>query len=800
MALRTRDATPATSVRPGGGTIAAGAVRLVARAELRTRWHGLVALGMLFGLVGGVVLGAVVVADRTATAYARLAADVGLADAQVLLPAARSTVFEAVPDLPGVVESWTPVAWVAQINTPAVRFVSVSAGPKHPRDLMHPVVIDGREPRNDAPDEVLAGEPVAAELGLRPGDEVILRLLLADEIARFAQGFGEPDGGFARVRVVGIARAPAWAEPLTGLLTTPAFARKHVDDVSMRAVFVRLRSTDPTARDAFAAGLVAAYAADPNESPLDPFLRPTPTFPTSSIDPTVRAAQAVLVGGLAVFGVVVGLGGLLVVAQGLLRHHGARYAAQRVERVLGLTLVERALARMLAGSVGALVAGATGAAVALAAGLQGPLGSQARFEPDPGFRPLWTVALLGGAGLALLFAVLTAGAAALAAARRRPVPPLPHVGHVLLRRPSVLVGLGLAWRGPGSGTRTVLTVAGLVAAVAGIVATLAFGASLERLVETPERYGKTSDLTVVDAREADVAELVADRRVAALDVVTTVPATFGADAAPLPLVAVTQRKGALPVETVTGRPPRAPGEIAVGPRTAERLGIGVGDGVDVRPVTGPPVRLEVTGIVVYRGEAGATLGEGGLVVPEQLQALSTGARPSVNAYVLAAPERAAILFRELSSRLEVYHTPTPPEIRNLADLLRLPELLALVLAVAGGAAVVHVLLGAGRRHGRDLAVLAVLGATPGQVRTTLAVMATATVLPTVLVGVPIGLGVARVLWWEVATSTGVAGDLAVPVALLVALGPFLLAGALLATVVPAMRVVRTPPAAVLAGE
>ena len=129
----------------------------------------------------------------------------------------------------------------------------------------------------------------------------------------------------------------------------------------------------------------------------------------------------------------------------------------------------------------------------------------------------------------------------------------------------------------------------------------------------------------------------------------------------------------------------------------------------------------------------------------------------------------------------------------------LPEVLALVLAAVGGAAVVHVLLATGRRHGRDLAVLTVLGATPGQVRATLAVAALATVLPAVLVGVPVGLGVARIVWWEIATSTGVGGDVAVPVAVLVAIGPGLLVGALLAAAVPAARAVRTPPATVLAG-
>ena len=780
-----------------------GAVGLVARAELRTGWRGLVALGLLFGLVGGIVLGTVAVADRTVTAYERLAAATGLADAQVLLPAAHETVFDQVPSMPGVTASWTPVAWIAQINTPAVRFVSLSGGPGHPAGLAEPVVVAGRAPRDDAANEILVSEPTAADLDLHVGDEVILRLLLAQEIARFSQGFGQPDGGFARVTVVGVARAPAWADPVTDLIVTPAFARKHAADVSARGVFVRLASTAPAARDAFAAALADAYAADPDTSPLDGLLRPQPAFPTSGVDPTVRAAQAVLLAGLVVFGVVVGLGGLLVVAQGLLRHHGGRRHVQRIERALGMTLVERAVARVLAGGVGALAAGVAGATVALASGLVEPLGSQARYEPAPGFRAPWAVALGGGLALALMFVAMTAVAAALVARPRRPVPPAPSSGHAPLGRwPAVLAGVGLAWHGPRStgGVRTAATVAGLGLAVVAIVAAVTFQASLQRLVDTPERYGLTSDLTIVDAREPDVAELVADRRVAALDVVTSVPATFGDDARPLRLLSVEHRKGALPVETVAGRPAERLGEIALGPRTADRLGLGVGDSVAVRPVSGPPVALRVAGIVVYRGDSDDPLGEGGVVVPGQLRALATGAQPFVNAYLLATPGRADFLFRELSSRLEVHGTATPLEIRNLGDLLMLPEVLALVLAAVGGAAVVHVLLATGRRHGRDLAVLTVLGATPGQVRATLAVAALATVLPAVLVGVPVGLGVARIVWWEIATSTGVGGDVAVPVAVLVAIGPGLLVGALLAAAVPAARAVRTPPATVLAGE
>ncbi len=180
--------------------------------------------------------------------------------------------------------------------------------------------------------------------------------------------------------------------------------------------------------------------------------------------------------------------------------------------------------------------------------------------------------------------------------------------------------------------------------------------------------------------------------------------------------------------------------------------------------------LLVTGIVVVQAATPGALGEVGLVTPLQLDDLTPG-EPAVTAEVLAAPGQARPLIDELSSRLEVRPSAVPEEVRNLAELLFLPELLALVLVAVAGAALVHTLLGAGRRHRRDLAVLAVLGATPGQVRGTLAVAAAATVLPALVIGVPLGLGLARVLWWETATGVGVAGDLAVPIVLVAAIGP-----------------------------
>jgi hypothetical protein len=49
-----------------------GTVLLRLRADLRTRWRGLLGLALLLGLIGGVALTAAAGARRTDTAYSRL--------------------------------------------------------------------------------------------------------------------------------------------------------------------------------------------------------------------------------------------------------------------------------------------------------------------------------------------------------------------------------------------------------------------------------------------------------------------------------------------------------------------------------------------------------------------------------------------------------------------------------------------------------------------------------------------------------------------------------------------------------
>jgi len=373
--------------------VAWAAVRAVAATERRTGLRALLLFGVLFGLVAGLVLGTVALGARTAGAYPRLTDAVDLDDVRVQVPVDQPGLVAAVPTLPDVRTAWMTYGWVARVEGPALRFVSLGAGLDQPPDLVRPVVVEGRAPAPDAADEVMISEPLAEASDLRVGTAVTVRILTLDQIARFGSGVGDPKGPILRLWVVGIARMPAWGGPLSEALTSPAFAQRYRGTAASRPAFVRLDDT-PGAADRFAQAYAAAAAEAP-PSQLAALLPPRVYRPRADGDPAARAAERILVVGLTIFAAVLAAGGLLVVGQGLLRHHAAHRASQEVERALGLTPGERVAARLGAAAPAAVVAAVLAGAIGMAAGTLQPLGSQARFEPEPGFRAPWEVAVGG---------------------------------------------------------------------------------------------------------------------------------------------------------------------------------------------------------------------------------------------------------------------------------------------------------------------------------------------------------------------------------------------------------------------
>jgi putative ABC transport system permease protein len=754
--------------------VAWGAVAAVAAAERRIGMRALLLFGIVFGLFSGLVLGTAVLAERTASAYPRLADAVGLDDVRLQVPADQPELAAAVPGMPGLRTAWLSYGWVVRIEGAALRFVSLGAGGDHPPDLVHPVVVEGRAPAPDAADEIMVSEPLAEQSDLRVGTFVTVRMLTLDQISRFGSGVGEPQGPILRLYVVGIARMPAWGGPLSEVLASPAFAQRYAGIATSRPAFLRLDDA-PGSAAAFMSAFAAASAAAP-PSTAAAYLPPQLQQPRVEGDPAAGAAERTLIVGLSIFAAALAMGGLAVVGQGLLRHHAAYRAAQSVERALGLTGGERVAARLLAAAPAALVAALIAAASAMAAGSLEPLGSQARFEPDPGFRAPWLLAVGGALATVVVFSALVAGAVALAGPRTRAatVLPRPRGPAWSVLGPETLVGLRLALRGHG---RAVVVSAVAAVAVAEIVAALAFGSGIAALSTDPARAGQAADMTLEDPQESDVARLVGDPRVSALAVTRWVTATL-ADGGALPVQASTPRKGDVQSGLVTGRLPDGPTEIALSPRVAARRGLNVGDVVTLLNRNDRPQPFTVTGIAAAVDEDGH-LGTSNVVTDAALGGLAR-TDPLVRAEIVAAPGQARPLAAQLGRSLEILPRATPPEVRNLADLGRLPEILAAALALVVGTVMAHTLVTAARRHTREMAVLAAVGATPWQIRGTLAVLGVAIVAPALVLGIPLGLAAARLLWWQVATSIGVAGDLTMPVGLLVVAVPavLLLAAAL----------------------
>jgi hypothetical protein len=334
------------------------------------------------------------------------------------------------------------------------------------------------------------------------------------------------------------------------------------------------------------------------------------------------------------------------------------------------------------------------------------------------------------------------------------------------------------------------TLAGVVLGVTGVVATATFATSLAEVQDDPAAYGWHADFSVVDAKEPDVARLVADDDVTDVDLVSET--TVLVDGQPAPAYATQSRKGALPWTVVSGRLPRRDGEVALGPQLAGRLGVVAGDRVPVGAERRPGT---VVGVVQLPALAGERLGSSVLLTPSAL-AGTAESQPLLNAFVRAGGDAQD----RYAADLELTPAGPPAEVANLAGLGRLPAALQGLLALVAAVALGHALVLTARRRGRDVGVLRSLGFTPRQVGGTLLTMAGTTVAVGLLAGVPLGLALGRLAWNETAAALGLATGVHLPLAALLALVPTALVGAALVAAVPARQAARLSPATALRAE
>jgi hypothetical protein len=378
---------------------------------------------------------------------------------------------------------------------------------------------------------------------------------------------------------------------------------------------------------------------------------------------------------------------------------------------------------------------------------------------------------------------------------------------------------------PGQGRTAVpvrATLAGALIGLAAVATAVTFGVSLDRLVSTPELYGRTWD-AVVDAQFGALPQATAERELRAdTDVAAFTGGFYGeAEVGGHAVTAIGLDNGLVGPSLVEGRGPRADDEVVLGTSTLRRVNGRLGGTVYVSlGTTGR--RMTVVGRAVFPG-----LGRGGFPqtglgdgVWTTANALAPpadpelGEEPYFNFYLVrlrdGAPATAgrAVADRlvELSCGVEcaepaaALRLQEPAEIATLRRVRWTPTVLAALLAVLAVATLAQTLVTSIRRRRRDLAVLKTLGFLRSQVSATVAWQASTLAVLATLLGVPLGVVIGRLAWRTLGEELGIVPDPATPALALALALPVTLVLANLMAVVPGLMAGRVQPAVALRSE
>jgi hypothetical protein len=777
-----------------------------------------VALAVLTGVAGGVVLTTVAGARRSSTAYERFRHDTLAADIDIAPSIPDPARFDAVARLPQV-EAMTRTAYPfirpkGSGLYPYLEFLAVvGTDAKFGTAIDRPRVIEGRMPDPARAGEVAVIKRFAAERGLLVGDRVTFESYAPEQVeALFGSGdAGEPAGPLVTLTVTGIVDAPDFlSESLATFqpraFLSPAFYLEHRARIGVYPGGARARLRRGEKDVAAVVESVRRIYADDPELELQP---------ASEIGNKIDDSLRVLVVALLLCGAAAGVAGAVAVGQALARHLAQSLEDQPSLAALGMGPRQR-IAALTAAVLPVAGAGALLSVIlAIAASPLMPVGLARRAEPDRGVSIDGTVLGLGFLGIALtgtLLAVLVAWRASAAApfarasdesARARPSALLRFVNAAGLS-PAGTTGLRMALE-PGRGRAAVpvrSALAGIVFGVVGLVAVVVFAASLTAVVDTPERYGFPWDAVIAgfsgDVVEEHRRDLTADPSIRDLGTITSSLAQIENE--DINIYAFETFKGSVAPTLLAGRMAARSDEVVLGTGTLRAAGADVGDTVTM---TGPgeTVRLRVVGRAAFPVlDDRSAVDRGAALTPQGLEPLATPESLNHDLLVTWAPDvDLAAANRGLEERTgaEVFPARLPADLNNLKLVEALPRALAGFLAGLAVVALIHALVTTVRRRRHDLAVLRTLGFEGKQVSATVAWQATTFAALGLIAGVPLGVVIGRAAWRVVANGIGVADQPATP---LFVLALVVLAALIIANLVAALpaRIARTiPPAAVL---
>jgi ABC-type lipoprotein release transport system permease subunit len=393
--------------------------------------------------------------------------------------------------------------------------------------------------------------------------------------------------------------------------------------------------------------------------------------------------------------------------------------------------------------------------------------------------------------------------------------------------PSVLIGVRNALERGRGRTSVPLTTAlvGTVLAVAALVASMVFGASLTNLLSTPRLYGANwqVDLQNVSNRtlKTMLPTLKANHNV---DRVTYggIGKFINVNGVPVQSIYVNVAKGPMVFSLVSGRYPTGFGQLDLGETSLKQAHAQVGSRVSVSVVDLKGVSHDrdftVAGTVaIPPSEQIGGLGDGAVILISALENLACSSGPSSAPCIAAINNKIASgdswrveigvrstpaglrLAKQLRHKYAATYTvPTrPTDLVNFGQAVDFPLLLGITLALFGVATLTHVLFVSVTRRRRQFALLKVLGFVRRQVRTAMCWQATTIAVIGVLFGVPLGVLAGKVVWKQFASGLGAVPVAVVSVGTTVMLIAVILVGAILLSIVPATLAARIAPAEAL---
>ena len=784
-------------------------------AELRSRLASTVALALLVGLGSGAVMTMAAGARRTDTAYRRFALAHLAADMQVF-PAFGANFaqldFSKVSHLPQVVASAT----VHFFGTDDQSLLAMaSADPSYGTTINRFKILAGRLPRPDVENEAMISFTLAKNRHVHVGNVLPVT-------------FGVINGPSVTLplHIVGIEASPGEFPPIIGG-TTPGENRGgsiHLSEATYRALVAKRAFTLDFLMMRLKRGGADFAAVNDQLNALangKPQLNENLDQQAANVQRSIHL-QAI---ALRIVGALIAVIAALVLSQLLARQAAIDATESPTLMALGMTRSQVWASGMAKAATIGVLGAAVGVAAASLASPVMPIGT-ARTAAGTGFSVDPLVLSLSAVVAVALVCLLAAwpiwrNARTVGRDGRTPTPARPSVAARLSAvpgfPPSVASGMRLALESGRGRTEVPVrsSMASVILAIVALAGALTFGASLNHLLATPRLYGWNWDAHLTtngDVQNVDepLKLFSGDPRITDVATVDTPPVTLGR--AEFDVIGLDSKKGLIQPVIINGRAPRTADEVALGVKTLRDAHLRIGDTVPlgIAAIQGPKAPFHIVGTVIVPPNSDtARLGSGAALlyqgekrmVPPDFKNLP----PITDLYLtFAAGVNGRHVIGDYQRRFGdeyVFLLPQrPTDLINFGQVQNLPLLLAGLVSLLAAATLAHTLVTSIRRRRRDLAILKMLGFVPSQVRWAVAWQATTFVSAALVIGLPIGIAIGRVVWNVFATNLGTLPEAVTPSLPLLLTIPGAIVIANVIAIVPGVLAGRMHPAPVLRAE